>query len=183
MSCGYSNRVWKCPFFQYDRREEIHCEGGIASFLSQGELAAYANKYCSDARGWEKCHRARRCMDEREENGMERNIDKIKRLEREIGRWKKKVRDQGKELEKAKAFEAKYAAGIQETNRLVDGILAQVAVTMGERAKDPDTGEAIGWRLTLPGMDIAKATEKYEVRARRDEKGGYTIGVTERESS
>ena len=56
MSMGYSNRVWKCPFFRWDKREEIHCEEGHAKvFQHQRELAAWAREHCGKETGWEGC--------------------------------------------------------------------------------------------------------------------------------
>lgn len=56
MSMGYSNRVWKCPFFRWDKREEIHCEDGHAKvFQHQRELAAWAREHCGKETGWEAC--------------------------------------------------------------------------------------------------------------------------------
>ena len=40
---------------------------------------------------------------------MERNVDKIKRLEHELGRWRKKVADTAKENEKLREALAEYA--------------------------------------------------------------------------
>ena len=56
MSMGYSNRVWKCPFFRWDKREEIHCEDGHAKvFQHQRELAAWAREHGGKETGWEVC--------------------------------------------------------------------------------------------------------------------------------
>ena len=41
---------------------------------------------------------------------MERNVDKIKRLEHELGRWHKKVADTAKENEKLREALAQAAA-------------------------------------------------------------------------
>ena len=69
----------------------------------------------------------------------------------------------------------------EEVNRSgVCFILTALALHLGERAEDPDTGEALGWRLTVPGFDLAETEEKYEVRARRDSGGGYVVGVLEK---
>ena len=102
MSMGYSNRVWKCPFFRWDKREEIHCEDGHAKvFQHQRELAAWAREHCGKETGWEACPIAQTLLcpkdetnphDEKGAHHMERNVDKIKRLEKELGRWQKKVR-------------------------------------------------------------------------------------------
>ena len=44
---------------------------------------------------------------------MERNVDKIKRLEHELGRWHKKVADTAKENEKLREALAQADAGNQ----------------------------------------------------------------------
>lgn len=190
MSMGYSNRVWKCPFFRWDKREEIHCEGGHAKvFQHQRELAAWAREHCGKETGWEGCPIAQTLLcpkdetnrhDEKGAHPMERNVDKIKRLEKELGRWQKKVRDQRKELERLRQAEEDARQAVLGTGRLLDGILTALALHLGERAEDPDTGEALGWRLTVPGFDLAETEEKYEVRARRDSGGGYVVGVLEK---
>lgn len=82
---------------------------------------------------------------------MERNVDKIKRLEHELGRWHKKVADTAKENEKLREALAQADAGNQETQALVDAVLTAVVLEHGERAMDPDAPEtALGWRLAVP---------------------------------
>lgn len=110
----------------------------------------------------------------------ERNVDKIKRLEKELGRWQKKAADQREELEQLRQREAEAWQAVQETGRLLDGILCALAIDVGERATDPDTGEALGWRLVLSGFALEELEKRYEVRARRDGEGRYVIGVAER---
>ena len=78
---------------------------------------------------------------------MERNVDKIKRLEHELGRWRKKVADTAKENEKLREALAQADVGNQETQALVDAVLTAVVLEHGERAMDPDAPEtALGWR-------------------------------------
>jgi hypothetical protein len=102
----------------------------------------------------------------------ERNRDKVKRLEHELGRYQKKVG----ELMKANAQLARRAAGVAEISIATDALLAQVAITYGEDAVDPDTGAVIGKRMTLPKFDAREIYRKYEVHARRDGEQ-YIIGV------
>lgn len=47
----------------------------------------------------------------------------------------------------------------------------------GEAAIDPDTGEEIGKRLTLPPVEVSELLKRYEVHARKDDGGQYIIGV------
>ena len=65
---------------------------------------------------------------------MERNVDKIKRLEHELGRWRKKVADTAKENEKLREALAQADVGNQETQALVDAVLTAVVLEHGERA-------------------------------------------------
>ena len=101
-----------------------------------------------------------------------RNRDKIKQLEHELGRYEKRCGD----LLKLNAQLSRRAAGVAEISIATDALLAQVAITYGEDAVDPDTGAAIGKRLTLPKFDARETYRKYEVHARRDGES-YIIGV------
>lgn len=102
------------------------------------------------------------------------NTQKIKELEKELGRWKKHCDDlceigkrQAEQVDRAKVLSA-----------AIDAILTQTALTYGEDAVDPDTGKIIGKRLTLPEVDIKALREKYEVHARKDGvTKEYIIGV------
>ena len=55
MSTGYSNRVFNCPYFQYDQRTRVHCEGGTISMPDRVSFIRWVNKYCCDVPNWEKC--------------------------------------------------------------------------------------------------------------------------------
>lgn len=101
-----------------------------------------------------------------------RNRDKIKQLEHKLGRYEKRCGD----LMKLNAQISRRAAGVAEISIATDALLAQVAMAYGEAAVDPDTGEAIGKRLTLPKFDARETYRKYEVHARRDGEN-YIIGV------
>lgn len=54
MSGVYSSRIFECPFFRWDRKGEVHCEGGVVS-LPPKELLEYMNKYCGSIRGYHDC--------------------------------------------------------------------------------------------------------------------------------
>lgn len=116
---------------------------------------------------------------------MERNIDKIKRLQHELGRYQKKVADQAKELAKLKEGLHHVYLGEREVQRGVDAILAQTALTYGKAAMDEDNeGTYLGHRLTLPAFSVGDILSKYEVRARKDEEtGAYIVGVVPREEA
>ena len=113
---------------------------------------------------------------------MEKNADKIKRLENELGRYRKKVADQAK-LEnqlRGELHDARH--GVEETGRLVDAVLAMTAVRYGETVRDEETGDIIGFRLTIPRFSAAETLARYRISARRDElTGEYIVGVMERE--
>ncbi len=115
---------------------------------------------------------------------MERNIDKIKRLEKELGRYQKKVADQAKEEARLRGLLETAQKGVVQINRAMDAILAQTAITCGEIVTDEETGKEIGRRLSIPLFSTCDILRKYEVRARRDaEAGMYTVGVVPREAT
>lgn len=55
MSSGYSNRVWACPFFRWDERRKVHCEGGCVAFGRGSTFHDYADRYCANPKDWERC--------------------------------------------------------------------------------------------------------------------------------
>lgn len=112
-----------------------------------------------------------------------RNVDKIKGLEKELGRYRKKVEDQQKEIDALRKNLGAAMNGNAEINKAVDAILAIVALKYGNPIEDDDTGEELGWRLSLPLFSVAETLEKYEIRTRRDEKTqAYIVGVMEKKS-
>ncbi len=113
----------------------------------------------------------------------ERNVDKIKRLEYELGRYRKKVADDGKEIDHLRKMLVQANKGNQETQAMVDAILTAVALHYGEDAVDPDDeSKVLGKRLTLPRFNFLEMRSRYEVHARKDgETDGYVIGVVERD--
>lgn len=52
---GYSNRRWTCPFYTWDEKQKIHCEGGCMKFPDQATLRRYADRYCASTTGWRDC--------------------------------------------------------------------------------------------------------------------------------
>ena len=110
-------------------------------------------------------------------------MDKIKRLEYEIGRYRKKVSDQDKILREQNEKLMYADLGNRETQMLVDAVLTAAVLRCGEEALDPDTGEKLGWRLSIPAFSEKDLREKYEIHARRtSENGGYMFGVSLREN-
>lgn len=56
VAVGYSNRTWACPFFKWDERRKVHCEGGCcASFPDRKTAQEYATRYCASVDGWRAC--------------------------------------------------------------------------------------------------------------------------------
>lgn len=115
--------------------------------------------------------------------GGVRNVDKIKQLEHEIGRRDKKISDQAKELEKLNRQLEQARAGSMEVQAVVDATLTAVVLARGVDAEDPDKpGTVLGKRMEIPAFNVKEMREKYEIHARRDEKGGlYVLGVVPRE--
>nr|DAP75356.1 MAG TPA: hypothetical protein [Caudoviricetes sp.] len=101
------------------------------------------------------------------------NKQKIAELETKLRRYEKRTGD----LQKLNAKLAAQVVGSTQIGKAVDAILIQTALTYGEAAIDPDTGEEIGKRLTLPPVDVSELLKRYEVHARRDSDGQYIIGV------
>lgn len=56
MSSGYSGRTWKCPYFRWDKRHEIHCQAGRVS-LPKEAYREYVKAHCAGR--WEECSLAR----------------------------------------------------------------------------------------------------------------------------
>lgn len=101
------------------------------------------------------------------------NKQKIAELETKLRRYEKRTGD----LQKLNAKLSVQVVGSTQIGKAVDAILIQTALTYGETATDPDTGEEIGKRLTLPPVKVSELLKRYEVHARRDSDGQYIIGV------
>lgn len=112
-----------------------------------------------------------------------RNVGKIKDLEKELGRYRKKVEDQQKEIDGLKKRQFDDLEGNKQINQAIDAILAQIALKYGELAMDEETGEELGWRLSIPLFSVSETLERYEIRTRRDERmQEYIVGVMERKA-
>lgn len=102
------------------------------------------------------------------------NRQKIKELEKELGRWKKHCED----LTKSNAKLIGEREKVQMCSASLDAVMIQTALAYGVDAVDPDSGKVIGKRLALPEIDIRALMEKYELHARKDRNTGeYIIGV------
>ena len=52
---GYSNKTFTCPFFKWDERLCVHCEGGRPSFPDRKAAQEYIDRYCGGLDGWKDC--------------------------------------------------------------------------------------------------------------------------------
>ena len=112
---------------------------------------------------------------------VERKIDKIKRLEKELGRYRKKSGDQARTIASLNEQLSGTDAAVRDLSGMVDAILIQTALTYGEDALDEESGEKLGVRLRLPEYRVEDLLARYEVRARPDRQAGeYVVGVVPR---
>ena len=107
-----------------------------------------------------------------------RNIDKIRSLEAELGKYKKKVSDQQKLVSKLSGEVEQSRSALEEIQSLTDAILSNAAIACGEPVEED--GKTIGYRLTIPAFSVQETLEKYKIGARKDESGAYTLGVMEK---
>ena len=107
------------------------------------------------------------------------NKAKLKEMEKQIERYQKHCGTLKEENEKLARRAIEAERGAREIASSVDAIIAQIAIHYGDKAFDPDAPEKqIGYRITVPVIDIKAITEKYEVHAMKNEKGGtYVIAV------
>lgn len=105
----------------------------------------------------------------------ERNRDKVKRLEHELGRYQKKVG----ELMEADAKLRKDVEGLNQLRAAFDAWIIQIALAYGEAVKDPDTGEDIPRMkvLRLERPKVSPTLRNYEIHQRVDEKNMMHIAV------
>jgi len=106
-----------------------------------------------------------------------RNIDKIKSLEHELGRYRKKVADQQKENDRLRAELDTAMQGTKELNVVVDSLMAEITVAHGE------VKEEGVWELVIPLVSILRNTRDYHVMARvSEDNDSYTVRVIRREA-
>ena len=48
-------KTYECPFYRWEEKMKIHCEGGTVNFLSKGMRQHFTERYCSNERGWKFC--------------------------------------------------------------------------------------------------------------------------------
>lgn len=105
----------------------------------------------------------------------ERNRDKVKKLEHELGRYQKKVG----ELMKINAQLRKDVEGLDQLRAVFDAWVIQITLAYGETVKDPDTGEDIPRMkaLHLERPKVNPLLGQYEIHQRVDEKNVMHIAV------
>jgi hypothetical protein len=53
---SYHHRLWACPYFRWDERRKIHCEGGcVLSFPDGPALREYIDRHCASVSGYPSC--------------------------------------------------------------------------------------------------------------------------------
>lgn len=55
---GYSNKTYICPFFKWDEKMKVHCEGGRVDFPDQSARGDFLDRYCA-GQDWGSCAIAR----------------------------------------------------------------------------------------------------------------------------
>lgn len=103
------------------------------------------------------------------------NRDKVKRLEHELGRYRKKVG----ELMEANAKLREGMKGLNQLRMAFDAWIIQIALAYGEAGKDPDTGEEIPRMkaLHLERPKVNPLLGEYRIDRRVDEKNVMHIAV------
>ena len=56
---GYSHLIYCCPYYEWDGKTDMHCEGGKIAFPDRATAQMYFNTYCGDVDGWRRCTVAR----------------------------------------------------------------------------------------------------------------------------
>ena len=107
----------------------------------------------------------------------EKNVDKVKRLEHELGRYQKKVRDDAGEIARLREHLKLAGEGLAQVNRAVDALCIGVALKYGAQV-----GEG-SFEAVLPTPDVVGHLERFELQTRRDElRGEYILRAVRREA-
>lgn len=109
---------------------------------------------------------------------MTKRMERIKALETQLGKYRKKIDDQQKLVSKLSGEVEQSRSALEEIQSLTDAILANAAIACGEPVEED--GKTIGYRLTIPAFSVQETLEKYKIGARKDENGAYTLGVMEK---
>ena len=70
----YWHKAWTCPFFTWDDKKSVGCEGGKLRFPDKESAVQYMDTYCASPMGWKKCTVAASLLkyyDRKEENDHE----------------------------------------------------------------------------------------------------------------
>lgn len=63
-------KAFACPFYTYNEKNKVHCEGAVTvSFRKKPEEDAYIEAYCTSVTGWERCSIAKAKVMEYEMGG------------------------------------------------------------------------------------------------------------------
>lgn len=95
-----------------------------------------------------------------------RNIDKIKDLEHEMGRYRKKVNDQSIRIADLEAKIRVFEEGARQTNVLVDALMAAVAQKYGSTVRD-ENDYPIGFRLELDDFAVDRMMDRFQVHSQK----------------
>ena len=102
---------------------------------------------------------------------MERNKDKIKRLEYELERYRQKVDRQEAELAQLRPNARTALDGLAAAHATMNANMAVLAMWYGQKEGD-------GWTLKMPLFDPEKILECWSVSARQVE-DGYLIRASQ----
>lgn len=103
----------------------------------------------------------------------ERTADKVRRLEHELGRYEKKIADQGKELARVTAERDAGRAGLVEISRAVDALCIDVCLKFGA-----EVGAGVS-EVLLPAVST-DLLRRYELEA-RSQNDTYCLRATRKE--
>lgn len=104
---------------------------------------------------------------------MERNTDKIKRLEYELERCRQKVDQQEAELAQLRPNAKTALDGLAAAHATMNVDIAVLAMAHGKKTKD-------GWEMNMPPFDPQEIARKWQVTAEKAGEG-YLLRVTEAE--
>ena len=55
----YQNMVFACPYYGWETKCDVHCEGGRIALPDAAAARDYFRTYCCDVSGWRRCTVAR----------------------------------------------------------------------------------------------------------------------------
>lgn len=100
-------------------------------------------------------------------------------MDKELGRYKKKVADQQKLIKQLQAENQELVDEVKTTRLSMDCILAAIATQHGR--EETEDGEILGWSLRIRVLDMLGMFKTYQVQARKDGED-IVIGVCKRET-